>query len=141
MLSSNVQVNAITKRKSKGVLQAVALLGLSVTAAYILQNHQVSTPTTNSSATSSNSAPKTATGDAVNYQFGTIQLSVTKANGAVTAVDLVQATATAGRDQAFSYLVSDAIKANGSNFANLSGATYTTAAFKAALDSAISKLG
>jgi len=141
LLSSNVQVNAITKRKSKGVLQAVALLGLSVTAAYFLQNHQVSTPTTNSSATSSNSAPKTATGDAINYQFGTIQLSVTKANGVVTAVDLVQATATAGRDQAFSYLVSDAIKANGSNFANLSGATYTTAAFKSALDSAITKLG
>jgi uncharacterized protein with FMN-binding domain len=141
LLSSNVQVNAITKRKSKGVLQAVALLGLSVTAAYILQNHQVSTPTTSSSATSTNSTPKTATGDAINYQFGTIQLSVTKANGAVTAVDLVQATASAGRDQAFSYLVTDAIKANGSNFANLSGATYTTAAFKAALDSAISKLG
>ena len=141
MLSSNVLVNAITKRKSKGVLQAVALLGLSVTAAYILQNHQVSTPTTSSSAISNTGAPKTATSDAINYQFGTIQLSVTKASGAVTAVDLVQATASAGRDQAFSYLVSDAIKANGSNFANLSGATYTTAAFKTALDSAISKLG
>ena len=141
MLSSNVRLNAITPRKSMGVLQAVALLGLSVTAAYFLQNHPASTPTSNSSATSGNSAPKTATGDAINYQFGTIQLSVTKANGAVTAVDLVQATASAGRDQAFSYLVRDAIKSNGSNFANLSGATYTTAAFKTALDSAISKLG
>ncbi|MEY4322130.1 MAG: hypothetical protein RL167_858, partial [Actinomycetota bacterium] len=30
--------------------------------------------------------------------------------------------------------------ANGSNFANISGATFTTAAFKQALDSAISKL-
>jgi uncharacterized protein with FMN-binding domain len=37
-------------------------------------------------------------------------------------------------------LVTDAISANGSNFANLSGATYTTDAFKQALESAISKL-
>jgi uncharacterized protein with FMN-binding domain len=34
-----------------------------------------------------------------------------------------------------------AIQANGSNFGNLSGATYTTDAYKQAVDSALSKLG
>jgi uncharacterized protein with FMN-binding domain len=83
----------------------------------------------------------TATGDAVRYQYGTVQLSVTRDNGKLTAVDLVQAGATAGREQAFTYLQQYAIDSNGSSFGNLSGATYTTDAFKQALDSAISKLG
>lgn len=85
--------------------------------------------------------PVTATGDAVQYQYGTVQLSVTRDNGKLTAVDLVQAGATAGREQAFPYLQQYAIDSNGSSFGNLSGATYTTDAFKQALDSAISKLG
>ena len=70
-----------------------------------------------------------------------MQLAVTKANGAITQIDLVQAGANNGRETAFPYLVKDAISTNGSNFANLSGATYTTDAFKQALDSALSKLG
>ncbi|MEY4310680.1 MAG: hypothetical protein RLZ71_606 [Actinomycetota bacterium] len=85
--------------------------------------------------------PVTATGDAVQYQYGTVQLSVTRDSGKITKVDLVQAGATAGREQAFPYLQQYAIDSNGSSFGNLSGATYTTDAFKQALDSAISKLG
>lgn len=72
------------------------------------------------------------------YQ-GPIQLSVTKTNGKITSIGLVQAQATGGRQVAFSYLVDYAIKAQGSNFGNISGATYTTNAFKQALDSALSK--
>jgi uncharacterized protein with FMN-binding domain len=165
LLSSNREiktVKAINPRKSRGVLQAVALLGLSAVGAIGLLNHN--TPTSSAAAgntasgagttsatgssnsgstgsgSGSSSATKTATGDAINYNFGTIQLEVTKSNGKITAVNLIQAQASAGRDQAFSYLVTDAIQANGSNFGNLSGATYTTNAFKQALDSAISKL-
>ena len=163
MLSSNREiktVKAINPRKSRGVLQAVALLGLSAVGAIGLLNHNTptssaaagntasgagttsATGSSNSGSTGSGSstATKTATGAAINYNFGTIQLEVTKSNGKITAVNLIQAQASAGRDQAFSYLVTDAIKANGSNFGNLSGATYTTNAFKQALDSAISKL-
>jgi uncharacterized protein with FMN-binding domain len=121
-------------RNSKGVIQALGLLGLSVAGALLLIPHG-----TVSSASASGSG--SATGDAIDYQFGTVQLKVTEANGKITAVDLVQASATAGRDQAFSYLVKDAISNNGTSFGNLSGATYTTDAFKQALDSAISKLG
>ncbi|NDH65702.1 MAG: FMN-binding protein [Microbacteriaceae bacterium] len=62
------------------------------------------------------------------------------AHSKITAVNMVRADATAGRDQAFPYLTDYAIQAQGSNFGNLSGATFTTEAFKQALDSAISKL-
>lgn len=108
-----------------------------MTGAIILQSPFASA-SSNSVATAT--GPQTATGDAIDYEFGTIQLSVTTDGSKLTDVGLVQAGANGGREQAFSYLVTDAISANGSNFANLSGATYTTDAFKQALDSAISKL-
>lgn len=79
------------------------------------------------------------TSAAIGYRYGTIQLSVTKSNGSITAIDLVQAGATGGRQNAFPALVSAAIGANGSSFGNCSGATFTTIAFKQALDSALAK--
>jgi uncharacterized protein with FMN-binding domain len=133
----NSQLNAITSKKSKGVIQALALVAVSVSGALLLQAPHASA---SSNSVAQNSGPQSATGDAVNYEYGTIQLSVTTDGSKLTDVGLVQADATGGRQGAFSYLVSDAISANGSNFANLSGATYTTDAFKQALDSAISKL-
>ena len=137
MPNYNSQLNAITSKKSKGVIQALALVAVSVSGALLLQAPHASA---SSNSVAQNSGPQSATGDAVNYEYGTIQLSVTTDGSKLTDVGLVQADATGGRQGAFSYLVSDAISANGSNFANLSGATYTTDAFKQALDSAISKL-
>ncbi len=84
--------------------------------------------------------PSKASSDPIYYQFGTVQVSVTKANGKITAIDYLQSTASAGRDQAFPMLTAAALKANGSNFGNIGGATYTTDAFKQALDSALTKL-
>ena len=81
----------------------------------------------------------TKTGGTIQYQYGQVQLSVTKNNGKITAVSTVVGTASAGRQVAFGYLEQYAVQANGSNFGNLSGATFTTAAFKQALDSALSK--
>jgi uncharacterized protein with FMN-binding domain len=81
----------------------------------------------------------TKTGSAINYRFGTVQVSVTRANGKITAVNLLQAGATGGRQGAFSYLVQYAIQANGTSFGNLGGATYTTDAFKQSLESALAK--
>lgn len=82
----------------------------------------------------------TVTGDSIQYRFGTVQVEVVRKGGKLTAVNMIQSGATAGRQQAFPYLTADALNAQGSNFGNVSGATYTTAAFKQALDSAISKL-
>ncbi|MFM6966947.1 MAG: FMN-binding protein [Rhodoluna sp.] len=84
-------------------------------------------------------AETTKSGSAINYRYGTVQVSVTKANGKITAVNLLQAGASGGRQGAFSYLVSYAIQANGTSFGNLSGATFTTDAFKQSLESALAK--
>lgn len=64
---------------------------------------------------------------------------MTKANGKITEITYLQAVATHGRAGAFPYLVQYAIAANGSNFANLKGATYTTNAFKQSLEDALAK--
>ena len=99
-----------------------------------------STGTTPSTPPPATNVTKTATGDPIYYQFGTIQVKVKQVNGKLTDITFLQEQASAGRDQAFPYLVQYAIKANGTSFGNLGGATYTTAAFKQALDSATSKL-
>ncbi|MEN9660201.1 MAG: hypothetical protein RLZZ443_130 [Actinomycetota bacterium] len=130
------------------VLFSVLSIGGAVLANDIWLNPDhtlVAKPTSNSSGSSSGtgSATKTLTGtsDPIQYIYGTVQLKVTQVNGKITAIDQLTATATNGREQAFPTLKDAAIQANGSNFGNLSGATYTTDAYKQALDSALSKLG
>jgi uncharacterized protein with FMN-binding domain len=127
-------------RNSKGIIQGIGLLGLSVSGALLLQSHGSVAPALASTAKVAG-ASGSATSDSISYQYGSVEIKVTKSNGKISAIDLVQASATAGREQAFSYLVKDAISANGANFGNLSGATYTTDAFKQALSSAMSKIG
>jgi uncharacterized protein with FMN-binding domain len=129
---------------ANGVIVAGALAG-----GLVLTNHFApgsttqAAPAPSTSTAGGNSAGKTgsATGAAVQYQFGQVQVTVTKTNGKITAIDYGSSTASAGRDQAFPILVQEAITAQGSNISNLSGATYTTDAFKQALSSAITKLG
>lgn len=103
----------------------------------------VSTPKTTSPAPAqeppTNSSGTTKNGDAVPYQFGTVQVSVTKSGGKISAVNMLQSGATGGRQAAFTYLVDLAIQANGTSFGNLSGATYTVDAFKQSLESALAK--
>jgi uncharacterized protein with FMN-binding domain len=149
----------MTKQRNLGTRVASAAIGaLSIIGGVFLTNHYTgfldggtgqggssngSSSGNGSSGSGATTAGKTgsATGDAFQYQFGVIQLKVTEKNGKITAVDLVQATANNGREAAFPYLVKYAIASQGSSFANLSGATYTTDTFKQALDSAIAKLG
>jgi uncharacterized protein with FMN-binding domain len=81
----------------------------------------------------------TVAGSAVQSGFGIVQVQVTKTGSKITDVTMLQANATKGRSGAFSYLVQYAIDANGANFANISGATYTTDAFKQSLSAALAK--
>ena len=97
-------------------------------------------PAAKPSTAATNSGPVTAQGDSINYQYGTVQVSVTRENGKITAVDMIEAGANGGREQAFPILQQAALDANGTNFGNVGGATFTTNAFKQALDSAIAKL-
>lgn len=103
----------------------------------------VTTPTasptpTKTASTSTGSVAKT--GSMVNYKYGTIQLEVVKTGTKMTAINIIWGT-TKGREWASvpSMLVTTAISAQGSNFGNVSGATFTTTAFKSALDSALAK--
>lgn len=97
------------------------------------------TPTpTKTASTVSTSVAKT--GSAINYKYGTIQLEVVKSGSKITSINLIQAS-TKGREWASvpSMLVTTAIAAQGSGFGNISGATFSTQAFKSALESALAK--
>ena len=92
-----------------------------------------------SASTTTTGAAATKSGSVVESGFGTVQVEVTKSNGKITDITMLQANATHGRAAAFPYLIQNAITANGANFANLSGATYTTNAFKQSLEAALAK--
>ncbi len=71
--------------------------------------------------------------------YGLVQVEVVKTNGKITDINMIRAEASDGRAQAFPSLVAAAVAANGTGFGNVSGATYTTAAFKKAVESALAK--
>lgn len=96
-------------------------------------------PSASQSSNNTSGAAVTKNGSVIESGFGTVQVQVTKDNGVITAINMLQANATHGRQGAFPYLIDYAIAANGSNFANLSGATYTTNAFKQSLKDALAK--
>jgi uncharacterized protein with FMN-binding domain len=119
-----------------------AVFGIASIAGGFVVNAILNPPTTSSTVSGPTTEPdKTVTSDQMPYQYGVIELKVTKSAGKLTAIDVGGSSATEGRQQAFPTLVDEAIKAQGSSFGNLGGATYTTEAFKKALDNAIAKLG
>ena len=79
----------------------------------------------------------TKTGSSIRYRYGSVQVSVTKTDGQITAVNLLQAGATGGRGQAFDFLVQYTMDAQGSSFSNISGATFTVDAYKQSLNAAL----
>lgn len=113
--------SAATKTQSSATAQAVA-------------------PEPTATATKSAATGGTQTGDPIRYKYGTIQLEVVKSGNSIESINLIQAS-TKGREWASApgELVQLALSAQGTNFGNLSGATYTTEAFRAALDSALAK--
>ena len=84
-------------------------------------------------------AGTTQSGSAIRYKYGVVQVKVTKNGSDITAITYLQKSATDGRGAVFPDLVVAAKAANGSNISNISGATFTTDAFKKALDSALAK--
>lgn len=125
-------------RIANAVIALVALAGGVGITNWLIPDAFQANPS--SSSTPTGKQDMTVQGDAVNYRYGTIQLEVVRKSQKITAVNLIQAGANGGREQAFPTLVQAALDSQGSGFGNLSGATYTTQAFKQALDSAISKL-
>lgn len=78
--------------------------------------------------------------DVIEYKYGVVQISLTTTDGKITSVTLLQGDASYGRDVAYQALINATIQTQGINYGNVSGATFTTDAFKKAVSNAISKL-
>jgi hypothetical protein len=77
--------------------------------------------------------------DVIDYKYGVVQISITKVGKEITAVQLLQGDATNGRDEAYKILIDATLQVQGTNFGNVSGATFTTDAFRKAVDNALLK--
>lgn len=94
---------------------------------------------TSSATPSPKPAITSATSDNIIYKYGSVQISLHKTNGKITKIDLVQADATNGRGEVYARLVDATIAAQGTNYGNISGATFTVQAFKQAVENALGK--
>jgi hypothetical protein len=77
--------------------------------------------------------------DVIPYKYGNVQISITKTDGLISAVSMLQGDATNGRAEAYLILTDATIQAQGTNYGNVSGATFTTDAFKIAVENALAK--
>ena len=77
--------------------------------------------------------------DVIDYKYGVVQISITKVGNQITGVEVLQGDATNGRDEAYAILIDATLLVQGTNFGNVSGATFTTDAFRKAVDNALLK--
>jgi uncharacterized protein with FMN-binding domain len=73
------------------------------------------------------------------YKYGDIQISLTKTDGVISAVNVIIGDATNGREEAYLILTAATIEAQSTNYGNVSGATFTTDAFKIAVENVLAK--
>lgn len=103
-----------------------------------------STATATATATPSSSGTKTVTSDAVGTRYGNVQLKVTIANGRITAITPLQLPNLDPKSYAISsyaapLLRQSALAKQSADIDLVSGATYTSEGYKAALQSALDK--
>jgi uncharacterized protein with FMN-binding domain len=103
-------------------------------------------PTTPGSTTPATAAAHSATGQDVQYRYGDLQLKVTEVGTRITSISIVADDATDPRSteingQALPILQSQAMAAQSANIDGVSGATFTSAAYQQALQSALDSLG
>ena len=83
--------------------------------------------------------PITKTSEQIAYKYGVVQISITKTDGSITAVSLVKGDTSNGRAAAYDILSNATIQVQGTNYGNVSGATFTTDAYKLAVENALGK--
>lgn len=103
-----------------------------------------STPQVTQPGTQSPVAPQppvvtTLVSDLIAYKYGDIQISLTKTDGVISAVNVLIGDATNGREEAYLILTAATIEAQSTNYGNVSGATFTTDAFKLAVENVLAK--
>lgn len=100
-------------------------------------------PTSTATATAppAPAAPQVVTqnSDPIDYKYGTVQIAMTKTDGTITSIKMVQGDATNGRAGAYVTLIDATIQVQGTNYGNISGATFTVDAFKKAVDNVLKK--
>ena len=103
----------------------------------------VAPPTT----TTSPSTTRSATGTAVNYNFGILSVKVTASGSKITKVTIASIDDGGNPrsqyidQQSIPYLEQQALSAQSANIQGVSGASYTSSGFEQSLQSALSKLG
>lgn len=83
---------------------------------------------------------KTVSSGTIEYQYGVIQIGLTSTDGKLTEVKVLQGDTSYGRGATYTALINATLAAQGTNFGNYSGATFTTEAFRSAVSDALSKL-
>lgn len=91
-------------------------------------------------------AARTITGDAVETQYGPVQVQITVKNGTITAVNAVEYPINDPRDQeinsyAIPQLNQEALSAQSAQIDTVSGATYTSGGYLSSLQSALDQAG
>jgi uncharacterized protein with FMN-binding domain len=105
------------------------------------------TSTTTAPSTTTTSATQSATGEAVNYTYGILSVSVTSSGKRITHVSIASLDdggnfrSQSIDQQSIPILEEQALQAQSANIQGVSGASYTSAGFERSLQSAIGKLG
>lgn len=97
------------------------------------------TPGANSTPTQPKPKQVSKDSDVIEYKYGVLQLSMTMLGTEITAVSVIQGDLTNGRDKAYEILTDATVQVQGTNYGNVSGATFTTEAFKIAVENALGK--
>ncbi|MEY4639980.1 MAG: hypothetical protein RLY13_978 [Actinomycetota bacterium] len=120
---------------------STAVLGLLSIGGGLAANYFWLNPETNTSGDAGGATKtQTVTGDAIQYRYGTVQLEITASNGKLESINELVVETTPGWEQAVPVIHEAAMQAQSADFGNVSGATFTTEAYKQALASALSKL-
>lgn len=106
---------------------------------------RVATPAVTASATAA-AARRTAIGDAVDTQYGPVQVKVTVRDGKIVAVQALQLPSSDPKSQSISayaapILQQEFLSAQSANVSAVSGASFTSAGFLQSAQSALAKLG
>ena len=77
--------------------------------------------------------------DPINYKYGIVQLRLSRLGTEITDITVLQGDTSYGRDVAYATLVAATLQFQSTDYGNVSGATFTTEAFKLAVESALAK--
>lgn len=83
--------------------------------------------------------PVTKNSDVIEYKYGVLQISVTALGSEITSVEVIKGDFTNGRAEAYLELNKRLIQQQSLDIGNVSGATYTTEAYKIAIENALRK--